>query len=138
MKLFVGVKGLIARPDGKVLIVREGSDYEEGTELGKWDVVGGRIEPEEPLFEGMKREVMEESGLSLEIGDLLGVTENFPVIKGEATHIIRIYYKCTCHKDSVTLSNDHDKYEWIDPATYQTYDLMEDVAEMFKKYNDKL
>ena len=47
MQLFVGAKGLVSRLDGKVLIVRESTSYKEGTETGKWDVVGGRIEPEE-------------------------------------------------------------------------------------------
>lgn len=129
---------MVARPDGRVLIVREGSDYDEGTELGKWDVVGGRIESDESLFIGMKREIMEESGLSVSVGELLGVTENFPVIKGEKTHIIRVYYACTCENSDVTLSPDHDKYEWIDPSDYEKFGLMEDVAEMFKIYNDKL
>lgn len=48
---------MIARADGKVLIVREGKKYEDGTELGKWDVVGGRIEPEESIYAGLRREV---------------------------------------------------------------------------------
>jgi 8-oxo-dGTP diphosphatase len=138
MKLFVGAKGLIARPDGKVLIVREGSLYDEGTELGNWDVVGGRIEPEEQLLEGLAREVKEESGLSVVVGDLLGVTENFPVIKGEMVHIIRTYYACTTSEETVTLSIDHDAFEWIDPSTYTSYGLMDDVKDMFKKYNERI
>lgn len=138
MKLFVGAKGLVARPNGKVLIVREGSDYDEGTELGNWDVVGGRIESEEELLTGLKREIDEESGLAVEVGELLGVTENFPIIKGDETHIIRVYYACTCDNSDVTLSTDHDKYEWIDPINYQSYGLMEDVADMFKKYNENI
>jgi 8-oxo-dGTP diphosphatase len=135
MKLFVGAKGLIARDDGKVLIVREGNLYEEGTELGNWDVVGGRIEPEEPLFEGLAREVTEESGLNVVVGQLLGVTENFPTIKGETVHIIRTYYACTTRDEIVKLSSDHDAYEWIDPTSFDSYGLMDDVKEMFKKYN---
>lgn len=138
MKLFVGAKGLIVRPDGKVLILREGNGYDEGTELGNWDVVGGRIEVEETLLVGLRREVLEESGLDIVVGDMLGVTENFPVIKGEETHIIRVYYACTCDNDVVTLSTDHDKYAWIDPKDYDKSGLMEDVAEMFKVYLQKI
>ncbi len=138
MKLFVGAKGLVARPDGKVLIVREGSQYDEGSELGNWDVVGGRIEPHEPLLEGLAREVFEESGLKVTVGALLGVTENFPVIKGETVHIIRVYYACTTLETEAVLSQDHDAHEWIDPEAYESYGLMKDVAEMFKIYCAKL
>lgn len=134
MKLFVGAKGLISRPDGKVLIVREGSLYDEGTELGNFDVVGGRIEPEEQILEGLKREIAEESGLMVQVGQLLGVTENFPVIKGEKVHIIRVYYVCTTEDATVTLSQDHDSFEWILPSEYENYSIMDDVREMFKKY----
>lgn len=138
MKLFVGAKGLIVRPDGKILIVREGSSHDEGTELGNWDVVGGRIEPEEPLLDGLAREIMEESGLTVTVGRLLGVTENFPVIKGEMVHIIRAYYACTTTETEAVLSQDHDAHEWIDSTTYESFNLMDDVVEMFKKYNTTL
>lgn len=134
MKLFVGAKGLIVRPDGKVLIVRESGAYEEGTEVGNWDVVGGRINVGEPLLDGLKREVTEEAGLSVTVGGLLSVTENFPQIKEEPCHIIRVYYHCTTDHTEVTLSTDHDQYEWIDPREHATYGLMEDLHDIFERY----
>lgn len=134
-QLFVGAKGLVSREDGKILIVREAGDYEEGTQLGKWDVVGGRIGNNEPLYDGLYREIKEESGLRVSIGQLLGVTENFIEIKGSKCHIIRIYYNCVCLElPEVMLSSDHDQYEWIDPDEHESYDLMDDVAKMFKNF----
>lgn len=133
MQLFVGAKGFIQRPDGKVLIVREGASYIEGTELGKWDVVGGRINSDEPIIKGLKREIYEESGLEVTVGEVLGVHENFPTINGEQVHIIRIYYACTTDVDVVTLSDDHDAYEWIDPNDSDVYPIMDDVADLLKQ-----
>lgn len=130
MKLFVGTKGLVVRPDGKVLIVRESSAYEDGTEEGKWDVVGGRIEPNETVFEGLVREVKEESGLSVTPGKLLGVFDGFPNIRGEACHVVRLYFACTAESDTVVLSQDHDAYEWIDPARYEPKHFADDIEEM--------
>ncbi len=80
MKLFVGMKAIIVH-EGKVLILRE-AEYDEGTNTGKWDVPGGRINPEEPFLEGLKREVREESGLEIEPLELCGIFETFPTIKG--------------------------------------------------------
>ena len=134
MKLFVGAKAIVVRPDGKALIVRESAAYDEGTEAGKWDVVGGRIEPEETLLDGLKREVKEESGLDIVVNDLLSVTENFPVIKGEKCHIIRVYYRCHTRSNEAVLSTDHDQHEWIDPAAHADYGLMEDLHEIFERY----
>lgn len=38
MKLFVGAKALV-HYKGKILLVRESDNYEEGAQSGKWDVV---------------------------------------------------------------------------------------------------
>lgn len=134
MKLFVGAKSLIARDDGKVLIVRESNEYDEGTEEGNWDVVGGRIEAGEALLEGLTREVAEESGLKVTVGAVFGVTENFPVIHGEKCHIIRVYYACHTVNTDVLLSADHDAFDWIDPSAHHDYGLMDDLHELFDTY----
>lgn len=135
MKLYFGVKGLISREDGKILIVREAFEYVDGTEVGKWDVVGGRIEAEEPIFEGFAREIMEECSLKVNIGRLLAVTESFIKIKGEPCHIIRAYYTCsTVLPEEVRLSTDHDSFKWITPESYKDYNLMEDLFSIFEDY----
>ncbi len=135
MRLRVGAKGLIARGDGKVLIVREAGDtYAEGTEEGKWDVVGGRIEDGEKLVDGLLREIKEESGLDVSDGLVIGATETFPIIKNEQHHIIRVYYACTTNQSEVILSQDHDKYEWIDPQKYADFNIMKDLHKVFANY----
>ncbi len=134
-EVFFGVKGLLTRTDGRVLIVRESAIYRDGTELGKWDVVGGRIDPTESLYDGLRREIKEESGLDVEIGKVLGITENFIEIRGEACHIIRAYFACAVVGNaSVTLSCDHDAYEWIDPATHKDWNLMSDLHGIFDDF----
>ena len=140
MKLFVGAKGLIVRQDGKVLIVKEADQYIDGEGCcpGEWDLVGGRIEPEESLLEGLAREIIEESGLTVTVGELLGVAENFPTMKGEKVHIVRVYYICTTVNDDVKLSSDHDEYRWISPIEASELPLMENIVHMLKKYNAAL
>ena len=133
MKLFVGAKAVVVRPDGKILIVREGSAYEEGTNIGKWDVPGGRIAPEEALLDGLAREVMEESGLKVTVGSVLHVADNFPEIKGEKVHVVRIYFACTITESEVVLSSDHDEHAWIDASEYDDYELMPDVVAVLAK-----
>lgn len=45
-KLFVATKAFI-RYKGKILILRESNKYTDGVNSGKYDVVGGRIKPED-------------------------------------------------------------------------------------------
>jgi len=85
MQLYVGVKAVIQH-EGKIFIIREAA-YDEGTQTGKWDFPGGRIDPEETLHEGLAREVREEVGLVVTPGDVCFVQENFPVIKGDPCHM---------------------------------------------------
>lgn len=128
MKLCVAAKAIVRRPDGKVLIVRESGSYDEGTNEGKWDVVGGRLDAGESLLEGLQREVEEESGLRVTKDRVLTVEDKFQTIKGEAVHIVRVYYLCQAGDEPVVLSDDHDEYAWVDPADAGEYPLMEDVA----------
>ncbi len=132
MKLFIGAKAIIVN-EGRILVLRE-AHYDEGTNEGIWDVPGGRINPEEPIIEGLKREVMEESGLQIEAGEVLGVYETFPTIKGEACHIVRVYYQAKLISPSeVTLSGDHDLYEWIDPNEVTDKVFVSDILKVLKK-----
>ena len=133
MQLFVGAKGVV-HYKGKVLLVRESSGYTDGTKAGKWDFVGGRIEPEEKIRAGLVREVKEESGLDVEPGEVLGVFDGFPEIRGEKCHVVRIYFLCEATSDAVVLSEDHDLYDWVDPQDIGDKMLMDDIQEMLKAY----
>lgn len=129
MQLFVGTKAVI-HYNGKFLLLRESNQYEDGAEEGKWDMPGGRIQSQETLYEGLIREVKEECGLSVVPLKLLGAFDGFPIIKGEKCHVARLYYLCRAETDMVTLSVDHDAYDWIDPESVGNKTLMNDIGEM--------
>jgi len=128
MKLFIGAKAMVVH-EGKVLLLREAA-YNEGTNEGKWDVPGGRINAEEPILEGLQREVMEESGLTIKPGRVLGVFETFPTIKGEACHIVRVYYEATPQTFEVVLSQDHAEFAWVTVADLEGKECVSDVVEL--------
>lgn len=58
--------GAFVKRDDRVLLVRED---------GQWMLPGGMLEPGETPAEGAARELREETGLSVEIDDLLAVSE---------------------------------------------------------------
>ena len=130
MKLFVGAKAVVVR-DGKILLLRESTEYDEGTEAGKWDVPGGRIDDGESVRDGLVREVKEESSLDVIPGKAIECFDNFPVIKGEECHIVRVYFFATEHEEkSVVLSQDHDQFDWVDPADIRDKVLASDVEKV--------
>lgn len=137
MKLFVATKAVVLF-EGNALVLRESGEYEDGTQRGNYDLPGGRIDPSESLFDALKREVQEETGLVVSVGDLFHVSEKFQTIRGEQCHIIRLYFICEADTDTVVLSDDHDAYEWIDPTSHATMQLIGNEHETFDIFLKKI
>jgi 8-oxo-dGTP diphosphatase len=132
-KIWAATKSFIMHK-GKVLIIRESSKYEDGINPGKYDVVGGRVEPGQRFDESLRREVKEETGLDIEIGAAFFVNEWRPIVRGEQWQIIGTFFICNANTDHVTLSKDHDHYEWIDPKDYKNYDFYPTIIPAFEEF----
>lgn len=121
----VACKAVIVNDEGKLLVVREASTYSEGTNIGRYGVPGGRVNPGEPFVKGLLREVYEEVGLKISVGRPLHVGEWFPEIKNVKNHIVAIYFECKVEGDgAVRLSEEHDDFRWIDFKQLKTLDIM--------------
>jgi 8-oxo-dGTP diphosphatase len=66
----VGVGGVVIR-EGRVLLIRRGAEPLKGT----WSIPGGTLELGETLDEGVRRELQEETGLEVRVGDLIEAFE---------------------------------------------------------------
>jgi len=135
-KLFVATKAFIIF-QGKVLIVRESGSYKDSTNTGKFDIVGGRLEPGEHFKDCLLREIKEETGLEVTVGKPFFVNEWRPTKNGESWQIVGIFFECFAMTNTVTLSTDHDAYEWIDPKDYALYQVIENLHPAFKAYLEK-
>ena len=70
----VGVGGVLIE-NGRVLLIRRGAEPLKG----QWSIPGGTLETGETLEEGTRREMEEETGLRVRVGDLIEVFERiFP------------------------------------------------------------
>lgn len=69
----VAVRAIIEK-DGKLLLVRL-RQYNGGPENDFYCTVGGGLDEGESLIDGIKREVVEETGVSAEIGKLLCIQQ---------------------------------------------------------------
>ncbi|MGC9603551.1 MAG: NUDIX domain-containing protein [Minisyncoccia bacterium] len=136
-KLFVATKALIVNNEGKVLLIRESSQYKDGSKIGGLDTPGGRVQAGQHFDESLKREVREETGLEIRIGESFFVNESWPMVRGESWQIIRIFFECYPESSDVRLSDDHDAFEWIDPEEYARYPIIENLKPMFEVYLKK-
>lgn len=133
IKLFAATKAFILY-QGKVLLLRESSKYIDGSNAGRYDVVGGRVTPGERFDDGLLREIREETGLTVRIGRPFFVNEWRPTVRGEEWQIIGTFFECFAKSDSVVLSSDHSEYVWIDPADFREYPIIPNLTAAFESY----
>src|SRR3954466_10133765 len=77
----VSVAGVVVDEAGRVLVIQRRDN-------GRWEAPGGILERDETFEEGVIREVVEETGLSVEVERLTGVYKN--MTRG----IVALVYRC--------------------------------------------
>lgn len=65
------VGALVYDAAGRLLLIRRGHEPDRG----RWSLPGGRVESGESDADAVRREVLEETGLPVEVGDLVGSVE---------------------------------------------------------------
>jgi 8-oxo-dGTP diphosphatase len=109
--------GIITNSEGKIFIARR----KPGKSLpGKWEFPGGKLEEGEREADCLKRELLEELGMEVEIGERLG--EN--VHRYPTFDIRLIAYRSNFFSASYQLT-DHDDYAWVEKGELHNYDLAE-------------
>lgn len=134
INLRVAMKAVIVDDQGRVLILREANTYSEGTQTGRYGLPGGRVNPGEHFDDALKREVIEETGLEIDILYPIYVGEWRPIIKGVSNQIIATFIVCGARTTDVKLSEEHDDYQWIDPIDSNNFDMMGPEDEVIARY----
>lgn len=77
---------------------------------GRWDIVGGRIEPGTTLLENLKREIKEETGLELVGTPKLIAAQD--IMPNPERHIVRLTYSGEAGGDVMLDMSENDEYRW--------------------------
>jgi mutator protein MutT len=106
----VGV-GEIIIEDGRVLLVKRG----HAPLQGKWSIPGGVLEVGETLRKAVVREAHEETGLTIEPGELLGVFERVvPDEQGRMRyHYVLIDFLCRRVAGELIPADDAEEARWF-------------------------
>lgn len=103
------VKAIILnRKMGRILLLQRSKD--DKRDPGEWENAGGSVEENEDLISAIKREVMEETGIS-------DLTVKQPpcyvvTVKKNIPDIIIVFLCETCSED-VQISCEHQDYKWV-------------------------
>jgi len=120
--LQIAMKAVIVH-NGKVLIMRETADHDTNTQVGRYQMPGGRLEPGEVFNKALDREIFEETGLKVKQLYPILVGEWRPVIKGAPHQIVGVFMVCQVSTAKIKLSEEHDDYKWIYAKDYKKYDI---------------
>jgi 8-oxo-dGTP diphosphatase len=86
----VGVGALCVDTQGRVFLTQRGPQAKN--ERGLWEFPGGSVEFGEKLADALKREMMEEYGIQIEVGELLDVFDH--ILPEEGQHWVSPTYIC--------------------------------------------
>ncbi|MDO8470401.1 MAG: NUDIX hydrolase [bacterium] len=125
--LQVGVKVLLQNEKGKYLLLHRSSSKYPDIE-GKWDIVGGRIDPGKTLMENLKREMQEETGLEL-VGEPILIAAQ-DILRGSGRHVVRLTYTGKSRGEVVLDMEENDEYKWLD---WNELMQLEDIDRYFKE-----
>ncbi|MFB6145173.1 MAG: NUDIX hydrolase [Candidatus Nanohaloarchaea archaeon] len=100
--------------NGKVLIGKK-EDDDDHPIGGKWHILGGHLEHGEDIEEAIKREVKEETGLDVEVHQLVDVM-TFSWDDDEDEESIRFVYHVEADSDDAEPDDDLSEVKWVEPS----------------------
>ncbi|MFD8082780.1 NUDIX hydrolase [Kitasatospora sp. NPDC059722] len=98
----VSVAGAVVREDGRVLAIRRADN-------GTWEPPGGVLELTESIEDGLRREIYEETGLKVTVGQLTGVYKNM------ARGVVALVFRCHPESGAECLSAETTAVAWLTP-----------------------
>ncbi|MGA3265128.1 MAG: NUDIX hydrolase [Terracidiphilus sp.] len=113
--------GAVIVEEGRVLLVRRGSE----PLLGHWTLPGGLLEVGEPLLAGVVREVSEETGLTVEVIELIELVDRI-VRDGECVryHYVIADYLCRVVSGDLQAASDADAVRWVERAEWNSHSAL--------------
>lgn len=99
----VSVAGIVFDDHGRVLAIRRRDN-------GQWQPPGGVLELGETFEEGVRREVLEETGMHVRVGRLTGVYKNMNM------RVVALVFRCTAVGGTPQATEESHEVQWLDVA----------------------
>ncbi len=129
--LVPAVSAVVADPGGRLLLQRR-------TDNQLWSVPGGAVELGESVLDALRREVLEETGLEVEVDRLIGVYSSPDYLvaydDGEVRQQFSLAFACHVTGGSIQTSSETMDVQWVPPDDLATLDLSAGAARRIDDY----
>jgi 8-oxo-dGTP diphosphatase len=120
------VVAAVIKRDGRVLICQRKTGRRHG---GKWEFPGGKVEPGEDLKSALKRELLEELGISAVIGDRI---EGYDYAYPGRSPIQLVFYKVSEFQGEPA-NLIFEQIRWERAARLPEYDFLEGDVDFVRR-----
>ena len=105
-KFMIAVDAVIIR-NGEIFLVKRNNEPHRG----KWALPGGRAGMDELLKEAVRREVKEETGFEVEVGNLVGVYDS--IDRDPRGRNIAVAYLCEASGEAIESNDEIQETGWF-------------------------
>lgn len=118
--------GAVMIDDGRILLIQR----ERGAYAGMWAVPGGRQRRGETMQEAVRREVREETGLIVEVGDSLWIGDILDPADPPAYHYTVVDFAAFAIGGQLEAGDDAADARWVDLAEVRDLPLTPTMLEL--------
>jgi 8-oxo-dGTP diphosphatase len=125
----VGVGGVVVQ-DGRALIVKRAHEPRKG----EWSLPGGTVELGETLVEALRRELREETGLEVDVGEVVEVFDRVHRLEGRIQyHFVIVDYVCYPAGGVLAAGDDAADVAWVSADEIDRYGVNEFAARVIRR-----
>ncbi|WP_306204768.1 NUDIX hydrolase [Actinoplanes sp. RD1] len=115
MQAIIATLGYVLSPDGnKVLMIRRDTRPDD-QHYGYYNGLGGKLAPDEDVVAGMRREILEESGLTCSVVDFAG-TVSWPGFGRDGSNWFGFLFRIPAWTGTPSSGNHEGSLHWVDVA----------------------
>jgi 8-oxo-dGTP diphosphatase len=108
----VATLGYVLSPDGKQVLMLHRNTRDDDHHLGKYNGLGGKIEPDEDVLAGMRREIAEEAGIECTALSLRG-TISWPGFGKQGEDWLGFVFVVSAFTGTPLERNPEGTLEWV-------------------------